>query len=132
MKKLNGILKKYDSIMALLGTIVGIIGVIVGIIGTHNIVKANQLVKEMDTTYGYNQQATIINNGGIDAQTAGYIAKEQSEGQIKRITKTSDIENLLKDDRYCIPFAWNGSKKEYDELVKEHKTYRNVLYYINE
>lgn len=128
--RINEYLGNFDNIVGALGLIVAIIGIIVGGIGCKNIVNANKIVKNMVSTNGNNQLAENIVNKGVSPEIAGYIAEEKTKEQIVKSTKTADAMELLKNSHYSLTLFWFGTQEEYDELVKNDKTYRNVMYVI--
>lgn len=128
--RINEYLGNFDNIVGALGLIVAIIGIIVGGIGCKNIVNANKIVKNMVSTNGNNQLAENIVNKGVSPEIAGYIAEQKTKEQIVKSTKTADAMELLKNSHYSLTLFWFGTQEEYDELVKNDKTYRNVMYVI--
>ena len=108
MNKLNEFLSRYNSIIGTIGVIVGIIGVIIGTVGFINITKAKNIVSEMKTEFGYNQQADNIYNTGIGPEFAEYIANEQ----IEKAIGINDLNEILQDSRYHIPITWSGTRDE--------------------
>ena len=128
--RINEYLGNFDNIVGALGLIVAIIGIIVGGIGCKNIVNANKIVKSMVSTNGNNQLAENIVNKGVSPEIAGYIAEQKTKEQIVKSTKTADAMELLKNSHYSLTLFWFGTQEEYDELVKNDKTYRNVMYVI--